>query len=157
VPVLYQVYLPLKCLHQCVAQRVKMIPPPCMNVHIIGTGSFINISPVSHLLTTSHNSVDTYNAYTYEHTDGPSRYTSYQLTLLFISITCCLIFTPFLPANKAQCHEWRRRGIAEGNSELRGYLCFCAAVVIMVYGFVVAVLLLDSRTSCLPAVGGTGC
>lgn len=104
-----------------------------------------------------YNSVDTYNAYTYEHTDGPSRYTSYQLTLLFISITCCLIFTPFLPMNKAQCHEWRRQGIAEGTNELRGYLCLLAAAAIMIYGFVVAVLLLDSSTSCLPAVGGTGC
>ena len=68
-----------------------------------------------------------------------------------------MIFTPFLPANKAQCHEWRRQGIAEGTSELRGYLCLLAAAAIMIYGFVVAVLLLDSSTSCLPAVGGTGC
>ena len=46
------------------------------------------------------------NASTYEAYDGPSRYSKYTLVLIGISIGAVLMFTQFLPKDKAECAQW---------------------------------------------------
>jgi hypothetical protein len=69
----------------------------------------------------------------YEDSNGPERFTNYTLVLQAISITATLIFTPFLPASKEECHAWRRKGEEMGDSDRRGYfallLCFVTVAV----------------------------
>lgn len=93
----------------------------------------------------------------FDASDGPSRFTYYTLVLTGISIFFCVVFTQFLPQNKAQCHEWKVEGERRGNSKTRGFFTLFLSVVTVAYGFIVAILLLDSDTSCLPAIGGSGC
>jgi hypothetical protein len=59
--------------------------------------------------------------------NGPDRYTSYLLVLLSISVVCTIIFTPFLPKDKAECHEWRKQGIEKGNSFTYGIISLIIA------------------------------
>lgn len=102
--------------------------------------------------TVSVNSGNSFNA-----SDGPNRFTIYTLVLTGISIGATLMFTPLLPRDKAQCQTWKEEGERLGNSTARGYFTLALCVITVVYGFVVAVLLLNPDTSCLAAVGGTGC
>lgn len=103
------------------------------------------------------NTVDISSVEAYYASDGPARFTHYTLVLIFCSCFFCVCFTPFLPRDKAQCAEWKKQGVQRGDSALRGRVALALACVIVSYGFVVAVLLLDSSTSCLEGVGGTGC
>lgn len=100
--------------------------------------------------------VDLNSISAYESSNGPQRFTVYSLMLIGISIVCTLIFTPFCPKNKAECHEWRRLGDLRP-SYWRPYLGFFLSFFVIIYGFVAAVLLLVPSTSCLPEVGGMGC
>lgn len=68
------------------------------------------------------NSVDINSAQGFENSDGPMRFTKYTITLVAISISCCLIFTPFLPRSKEQCKEWKEQGDQAGLSKYRGYI-----------------------------------
>jgi hypothetical protein len=89
--------------------------------------------------------------------DGPDRFTLYSLTLVGISIVACCLFTPFLPKNIEECHEWRKKGEDAGQSVLRGVVTLGISLGVIGYGFSVAFLLLDPSTSCLTIVGGSGC
>ena len=93
----------------------------------------------------------------YEDTDGPQKYTNYCLCLFSITVVTTLIFTPLLPDNKEQCLEWRDAGERAGLSKTIGYISLTISVIMVLYGFIAGVLLLDSSTSCLAIVGGTGC
>lgn len=63
--------------------------------------------------------------------DGPARYTNYTLLLTGISILGAIIFTPFLPKSKEECHEWRDLGEKLGTSLMRGKLSMGLAVVVI--------------------------
>lgn len=93
----------------------------------------------------------------FDESNGPIRYTRYCLILIGVSIVCCLLFTQFLPKNKAQCHEWKLQGEKAGASKMIGVVSLSLAVITIGYGFAVAILLLLPETSCSVAVGGTGC
>ena len=102
-------------------------------------------------------SVDITSKEAYFSTNGPHKFTVYTLTLLCISVSSCLIFVWNLPRSKNQCHEWKEAGELSGNSPIRGYISLFLAAVMIIYGFIAAILLLDPATSCLPSVGGIGC
>ena len=74
-----------------------------------------------------------------------------------IALVANFVFTQFLPRQKDHCAEWKRRGEELGNSKLRAYLCIGAVFVIVSYGIMASVLLLDTNTSCLKLFGGAGC
>jgi hypothetical protein len=93
----------------------------------------------------------------FEETDGPERYTNYTLCLIVISISCALVFIRFLPKDKAECQEWKAKGLEAGISKYTGYVSAFLSSFMVIYGFVCGILLLDSETSCLAAVGGSGC
>jgi hypothetical protein len=79
-------------------------------------------------------SVNISNPTTFNDTDGPYRFTVYGLTLMTISIVACLLFTPFLPRSKEECHELKERGEKIGESSRRGYFSlFLAAATVMVF------------------------
>jgi arginine/serine-rich splicing factor 1/9 len=93
----------------------------------------------------------------FEASDGPTRFTNYTLLLTGVSLTACYLFTRFLPASKEECHLWKLEGERRGDSSTRGRIALCMAVVVMGYGIIAAILLLDVDTACQPAIGGSGC
>ena len=93
----------------------------------------------------------------FDKSNGPIRYTRYCLILIGVSVVCCIVFTQFLPKNKAQCHEWKLQGEKTGASSAIGWTSLFLACITVGYGFAVAILLLIPSTSCLAAVGGSGC
>jgi preprotein translocase subunit SecG len=38
-----------------------------------------------------------------------------------------------------------------------GYAAIAIAAIIIIYGIIISVLLVDTKTACLGAIGGTGC
>jgi hypothetical protein len=90
-------------------------------------------------------------------TDGPSRYTNYTWIIFAVNIVNASIWVWFLPRSIAHCAEWKAEGIAKGNSQIRGYIASGMCLVMVAYGLICAVLLLDPKTSCLKIVGGNGC
>ncbi len=90
-------------------------------------------------------------------TDGPSRYTNYNWMVFGVSAINASIWVWFLPRNIAQCAEWKAEGQKKGNSKTRGIVAATLCVLMVGYGFICAVLLLNPKTSCLKFVGGTGC
>ncbi len=90
-------------------------------------------------------------------TNGPQRYTRYALWIFLISVVNATIWVFFLPRDVAQCHEWKEAGIKKGNSKWIGVFSAFLCLSTVLYGMVVAFLLLDPLTSCMLIVGGTGC
>jgi hypothetical protein len=80
----------------------------------------------------SPNTVDVTSVEAYIASDGPYRFTVYGLVLIVISIVACLVFTPYLPASKEQCHEWMRRGNISGDNESRGYVVMVLSSITIV-------------------------
>jgi hypothetical protein len=103
------------------------------------------------------NTVDVTSKEAFNATNGPQRFTYYTLTLTAISLTSCFIFTRFLPNSKEECHEWKAKGDALGQSAIRGRISLALAVAVIGYGLIAAILLLDTETACQPAIGGAGC
>lgn len=93
----------------------------------------------------------------FESTDGPEKYTHYCLVLITIAVSSALIFVRFLPKDKEECHIWRDSGIQAGLSRNIGYISLFLSTFTVFYGFIVGILLLNSSTSCLEIVGGSGC
>jgi hypothetical protein len=65
----------------------------------------------------------------YNNSDGPNRFTNYTLVLVAIAIAGALIFTPFLPASKEECYEWKKKGEEVGTSKTRGYINLVIAFI----------------------------
>ena len=63
--------------------------------------------------------------------DGPWRYTQYCLIISGIGIGACILFTPFLPKSKEQCHEWRELGEKAGESVTRAKVALFMVVVVI--------------------------
>jgi hypothetical protein len=74
-------------------------------------------------------SVDLNSVRGYEDSDGPMRFTKYTITLIAISISCCLIFTPFLPRSRDQCKQWKEEGERAGLSKYRGYIAATISLI----------------------------
>jgi len=102
------------------------------------------------------NSVNLHSATSFENSGGPVRFTKYCLVLCGVAVAAAFFFTPFLPRDKEQCHEWKRLG-EQRPSAIRPYVTFFLAATVVLYGLVASVLLLNSSTSCLEIVGGEGC
>lgn len=85
------------------------------------------------------------------------RSTKYLLVVTAIGMCACLVFTTFLPTQKAMCAEWKRRGELAGGSNLRAGLTLLVALVIVGYGITGSILLMNPKTSCMKAIGGPGC
>lgn len=102
-------------------------------------------------------SVDLSSVQAYRDTDGPRRYTNYTLVLLAINMVATIIFVPFLPSSREECQRWQALGEQMGTSKRRGQVTLGISVVIVVYGVVAAILLLDPDTACSAVVGGSGC
>ena len=107
--------------------------------------------------TCGSNTVALASVQSYEDSDGPSRFANYTFLIIGIQILGTLVFTPFLPRSKEECHEWRELGIKAGSSATRGKVVIAGATFIITYGITAAILLLNDSTSCEQAVGGTGC
>jgi hypothetical protein len=67
----------------------------------------------------------------FDHSNGPVRFTNYTLLLTGIAIAASLIAVPFLPSSKEECHEWKMKGEALGTSKVRGYLSLGIAVIMI--------------------------
>jgi hypothetical protein len=67
--------------------------------------------------------------------NGPARFTNYCLLLTGISLVACFIFTPFMPASKEQCHEWREQGELAGQSVRRGYITLAVCITAVLVRF----------------------
>jgi hypothetical protein len=104
--------------------------------------------------------INLHNQETYEDTDGPRKFTNYQLVLLSLNIVSMLIFTEFLPRQKDECKSWKELG-ESGKFYLSpssvGRVSAVIAIVILAYQMISTVILLNPATSCLPAFGGSGC
>jgi len=97
------------------------------------------------------------NTSDYKETNGPRKYSDYTFLLIGFQILGALLFVPFLPASRQECSDWKRIGEERGDSETRAYLCLGLASVIIFYGILGTVLLLDEKTSCMQWIGGEGC
>jgi hypothetical protein len=73
--------------------------------------------------------VDVSSKSSFDDSNGPWRFTNYTFLLTGIGIGAALIFTPFLPSSKDECHEWKKLGIKRGNSKFRGYITLIVAVL----------------------------
>lgn len=93
----------------------------------------------------------------FEETDGPNRYTRYNLIVSAISLVNACIWVWWLPSSVEECAEWKEKGEMNGLSKRRGLINVVVCVTVVLYGFVVAFLLLNTSTSCLEVVGGLGC
>jgi hypothetical protein len=83
----------------------------------------------------SRSSVDISSAAAYESSHGPYRFTVYCVSLCFISIAGCLLFTPFLPSGKAECAVLRDLSEASSDDKrmTRGLItCVIAVSVVTV-------------------------
>lgn len=65
----------------------------------------------------------------FDNSDGPNRFTNYTLVLTAVAVTATLVFTPFLPASKEECYEWKKIGEQRGASERRGYFTLALAII----------------------------
>jgi len=76
-----------------------------------------------------------------------------------IGILAAILFTKFLPRSKEHCQEIKEKGDNDNKESKtrRAVISLVLTAIIVVYGVVAVCLLLDSRTSCLEIVGGTGC
>lgn len=101
--------------------------------------------------------VDCSDRSSYFSSDGPRKWSTYTYVVLGINLLSVIFFTQFLPSQKKQCHEWREEGINNGTQKLTGYLSVTLASVVILYGIVATLMLLDPSTSCLPIFGGSGC
>jgi hypothetical protein len=73
--------------------------------------------------------VDVNNKYSFDHSNGPSRFTNYSYVLIGVAIGATLLVTPFLPKSKEECHDWKKIGDKRGNSQSRGLFTLFLAVI----------------------------
>ncbi len=111
--------------------------------------------------------VNTYSMSTFFSTDGPAKFTKYSLMIFSINLAGMLIFTRFLPKDKSQCEEWKQAGNTFVNSSNPfvaiftparvGYASAALATMTITYQLVSTIVLLNPKTACLSAFGGSGC
>ena len=81
----------------------------------------------------SSNSVIVTSQSSFNASDGPARFTYYCLLLFGITLVATLLFTPFLPRSKEECHEWKEYGERVGASTRRGKIALtCCIVTVLV-------------------------
>ena len=111
--------------------------------------------------------VNTYSMSTFFSTDGPAKFTKYTWMIFGINLAGMLIFTRFLPKQKSQCEEWKQAGNTFVNSSNPfvaiftparvGYASAALATMTITYQLVSTIVLLNPKTACLSAFGGSGC
>jgi hypothetical protein len=97
----------------------------------------------------SSNTVQVTDETSFRNSHGPIRFTYYTLVLNSISIVCCIIFTPFLPASKSECTEWKRQGEEQGTNKTRGYIGLFLAVITTLVKFLLPFVLRIFLFRCL--------
>jgi len=103
------------------------------------------------------NTVSLQSKQAYEDTNGPRKFSDYTFLIIGIQIIGAILFVPFLPASKKECTEWKRLGEEVGDSDKRAWFSLIMAVVVIFYGILATILLLDEKTSCMEWIGGEGC
>ena len=104
--------------------------------------------------------VNLYDYDSFKDSDGPTKFTNYQLLILSINVGGMLIFTNFLPRQKDECAKWKlmgERGDFWMSSSSIGRCSFFLAAVVICYQILSLAMFLNPSTSCLPAFGGSGC
>lgn len=108
----------------------------------------------------SSNQVNVYSYETFKASNGPNTFTYYSLLILSINIFALLFFTRFLPRQKFECSDWKLMGESGKFFLTPKWVGICSAVIalcIIGYQLASAVALLNPKTSCNPAFGGSGC
>ena len=102
---------------------------------------------------------DTIDMNNFDASGGPKKSTVYLLVITGISLFCTCLFTSFLPTQKAMCAAWKKKGeeAGEGHRDRRAVVTLGVAMLIVMYGIVGSVLLLDPKLSCSKFIGGPGC
>ena len=77
----------------------------------------------------SSNQVIVTSQSSFDASNGPARFTNYCLLLVGITVGACLLFTPFLPASKEECYEWKAYGDKVGASKTRGKIALAVCVI----------------------------
>jgi len=54
-------------------------------------------------------SVNLGSTQSFDETGGPRNFSNYTWTIFAVNMAAMLVFTPFLPGNKQQCHEWSKK------------------------------------------------
>jgi hypothetical protein len=103
------------------------------------------------------NTVDLSSVEAYENTNGPEKFSNYTFLIIGISLVFCFLFTQYLPKSKEECIEWKNKGNEIGKSNLRAKFILIIFTILILYGIIGAILLLNSTTACLQFVGGNGC
>ena len=93
----------------------------------------------------------------YYRSNGPEKFTNYTLILTAINVVNTAIWVNFLPSSKEECAVWKKEGERKGDQRSIGIINVTMCCMMVLYGFIVAILLLDPSTSCEQAVGGDGC
>lgn len=96
----------------------------------------------------------------FQQSGGPKSFTNYTWIIFVINIIGTLTFTTFLPKQKDQCQEWKVQGemsTSFPSNRVSGYLSIAISSVVLIYGILGAIILLDPSLSCLSAFGGPGC
>ena len=124
-------------------------PSTCLNSSVIG-------GPTS----CASNTVNVNSICTFEGTGGPRKFSDNAWLIFGINIIGLLLFTQYLPSTKAECQEWKEKGETSTGFPTRrqtGFFSLILASFIIIYGVITSVALLDPKTACLPAFGGSGC
>jgi len=129
---------------------------PSVDIPSSCSGSAVSGGPTS----CASNTVNVNNICTFLNTGGPKSFSNNTWLIFGINVIGLLLFTQFLPATKAECHEWKEKGELSNSFPTKkqtGYLSLFLASFILLYGVITSVALLDPNTACLPAFGGEGC
>lgn len=104
--------------------------------------------------------VNLYDYDSFKDSNGPTKFTNYQLVILAINIVGMLLFTQFLPRQKDECAKWKLLGESDEfwlKSANIGRISFVIATCIISYQILSLIMFLNPQTACLPAFGGSGC
>lgn len=85
--------------------------------------------------TCSSDTVDVTSVDSYNHSNGPERFTTYTIVLTIVSLSACAIFVQFLPSSKQECQTWKEEGERLGTSEMRGKVAIVMSSIIVLVGY----------------------
>ena len=106
------------------------------------------------------NEVNVTSVASYIASNGPTRFTDYSLFILGINLVSLVMFTSFLPRQKAECHEWRKKGESGQfflSATKTGIVSTVVSTLVIGYYLVASIAFLVPSLSCLPLFGGGGC
>lgn len=101
--------------------------------------------------------VDLRSEAAYETSSGPSRFSQYTILLGLLSVATVSLAVQFFPGSREECNQWSAAGKIFKHRRFVGRLTLTICILTLTYVVVASVLLLDSNTSCLRQLGGSGC